>query len=153
MAPRKRGARPQKAGAVSRAALGKAADPRLVSYNASIDVDRKLWREDVEGSKAHARMLGEAGIIPKADAAKLVRGLDRVAEELARDALPFSDELEDIHTHVERRLAELVGSKVAGRLHTGRSRNDQVATDLRRGRRRARRGAGGAARALQRALV
>ncbi len=153
MATRKRGARPQKAGAVSRAALGKAADPRLVSYNASIDVDRHLWREDVEGSKAHARMLGEAGIIPKADAAKLVRGLDRVADELARGALPFSDELEDIHTHVERRLAELVGPKVAGRLHTGRSRNDQVALDERLWLRRACREAGAAIRAMQRALV
>lgn len=116
---------------VSRAALKGRADPRLISFNASIDVDRHLWREDIAGSVAHAEMLGATGIIPEEDAAELVKGLAQVARELERGELPFSDELEDIHTHVERRLSEIVGPEVSGRLHTGRSRNDQVALDER----------------------
>lgn len=145
--------RKSRAGAVSRAALAGRADPRLVSFNASIDVDRQLWREDIAGSIAHAEMLGACGIIPKADADKLVKGLARVAREIERGEMEWSEELEDIHTHVERRLGEIVGPHVAGRLHTARSRNDQVALDERLFLVRAAHEADLAIRNLQRALV
>jgi argininosuccinate lyase len=97
--------------------------------NASIGFDRKLWREDIEGSKAHAAMLAKQGIISAADAAEIRRGLDLIAAEIAKDRFVFKTELEDIHMNVEARLAELIGAP-AGRLHTARSRNDQVATDF-----------------------
>lgn len=143
----------QAAEAVSRAALGREADPRLVAFNASIAVDRHLFREDVAGSLAHAAMLGHAGLIPRADADELQRGLRLVLGELERGELPFSDALEDIHTHVERRLVELVGKDVAGRLHTARSRNDQVALDERLWLRRAVSEASAAITELVRALL
>jgi len=145
--------RRSRGGAVSRAALRGRADPRLVSFNASIHVDRHLWREDVAGSVAHVEMLGAAGIIPAADARRLIRGLERVAREIERGEMDWSEELEDIHTHVERRLAEILGPKVAGRLHTGRSRNDQVALDERLLLLRLGHEADLAIRGLQRALV
>ncbi len=97
--------------------------------NASIGFDRKLWREDIEGSKAHAAMLAKQGIISAADAEEIRRGLDLIATEIAEDQFVFKTELEDIHMNVEARLAELIGAP-AGRLHTARSRNDQVATDF-----------------------
>jgi argininosuccinate lyase len=97
--------------------------------NASIGFDRKLWREDIEGSKAHAAMLAKQGIISAADAAEIRKGLDVIAAEIAEDRFGFKTELEDIHMNVEGRLAELIGAP-AGRLHTARSRNDQVATDF-----------------------
>jgi argininosuccinate lyase len=100
-------------------------------FTDSLQVDRRLWREDVAGSIAHARMLGVAGIIPTADAAALVRGLQQVRRELDAGEFVFAESDEDIHTAVERRLHELLGPEVGGRLHTGRSRNDQVALDLR----------------------
>jgi argininosuccinate lyase len=98
--------------------------------NASIDVDARLWREDLAGSRAHAAMLRDQGIIGADDAAAILSGLDRIAEEFARDGVPRDQALEDIHMHVEHRLAELIGP-AAGRLHTARSRNDPVATDFR----------------------
>jgi argininosuccinate lyase len=97
--------------------------------NASIRFDKRLWREDIAASKAHAAMLRNQGIIGAADAAAILEGLDRVAAEFERNGVPERVELEDIHMTVEHRLAELVG-KAAGRLHTARSRNDQVATDF-----------------------
>ncbi len=97
--------------------------------NASIGFDRKLWREDIEGSKAHAAMLAKQGIISDTDAAEIHRGLDLIAAEIAEGQFVFKTELEDIHMNVEARLAELIGPR-AGRLHTARSRNDQVATDF-----------------------
>jgi argininosuccinate lyase len=98
-------------------------------FSASVGFDRELWREDVRGSIAHARMLGSQGIISKPEAETLVRGLEQIADELARGALALDPALEDIHTNIEKRLGELVGP-LAGKLHSGRSRNDQVATDL-----------------------
>ncbi len=98
--------------------------------NASIAVDKRLWREDIAASKAHAAMLGRQGIIASAEAAEIDRGLDAVAKEFAAGKLVEDPALEDIHMHVEHRLAELIGP-VAGKLHTARSRNDQVATDFR----------------------
>jgi argininosuccinate lyase len=97
--------------------------------NASIGFDKRLWREDIAASKAHAAMLRDQGIIGEADAAAILEGLDRIAAEYERDGVPERIELEDIHMTVESRLAELIGP-AAGRLHTARSRNDQVATDF-----------------------
>ena len=97
--------------------------------NASIAVDKRLWREDIAASKAHAAMLGAQGIIAADEAAAIAQGLDRVAEEYAAGKLVEDQALEDIHMHVEHRLGELIGP-VAGKLHTARSRNDQVATDF-----------------------
>ena len=98
--------------------------------NASIAVDKRLWREDIAASKAHAAMLGEQGILSNDEAAAIAQGLDQIAEEYAAGKLVEDPGLEDIHMHVERRLSELIGP-VAGKLHTARSRNDQVATDFR----------------------
>ena len=105
-------------------------DAIVEAINASIDFDRELFRQDIEGSKAHARMLGKQGIIAAEDAKKIVRGLDTILSEIEGGKFKFSRALEDIHTHVEARLKDLIGP-AAGRLHTARSRNDQVATDLR----------------------
>ncbi len=98
--------------------------------NASIPFDKALWRQDIAASKAHVAMLGAQSIITDGDAQTIADGLDRVAEEYARDGVPEDWDLEDIHMTTESRLAELIGP-VAGRLHTARSRNDQVATDFR----------------------
>jgi argininosuccinate lyase len=98
--------------------------------NASIGFDKRFWREDIQASKAHAAMLGAQGIIPAEDSATIRAGLDTIAAEYEANGVPEDPALEDIHMHVEARLAELIGP-VAGRLHTARSRNDQVATDFR----------------------
>lgn len=98
--------------------------------NASIPFDKALWREDIRASKAHVAMLGAQGIVSAEDAATISEGLDRIAAEYERDGVPEDWDLEDIHMTVEARLTELIGP-VAGRLHTARSRNDQVATDFR----------------------
>ncbi len=98
--------------------------------NASIPFDKALWRQDIAASKAHVAMLGTAGIIAAEDAATIAAGLDAVAAEYERDGVPVDWDREDIHMTTEARLAELIGP-VAGRLHTARSRNDQVATDFR----------------------
>lgn len=102
----------------------------MQQINVSIGVDKRLWRQDIEGSKAHAEMLGRQGIIPKKDAATLIKGLTKVEKEIQSGEFVFRDEYEDIHMNVEARLKEIVGD-VAGTLHTARSRNDQVATDFR----------------------
>lgn len=102
----------------------------MEAINASIDVDQRMAKQDIDGSRAHARMLAQQGIISEADAAAIDDGLAKVSEEIAQGLLTFRRELEDIHMNVEARLKEIVGEP-AGRLHTGRSRNDQVATDFR----------------------
>ena len=102
----------------------------MVRVNASVDFDKRLWRQDVAGSKAHAAMLAERGIIDESDNVALQRGLDRIAEAIESGQFAFSDELEDVHMNIESRLAALIGAP-AGRLHTARSRNDQVALDFR----------------------
>jgi len=101
----------------------------MEEINASIDFDRKLYRQDIRGSQAHARMLARQGIIAADDAEKIVAGLDTILREIEAGKFTFSRQLEDIHLNIESRLAELIGA-AAGRLHTARSRNDQVATDL-----------------------
>ncbi|KAB2868043.1 MAG: argininosuccinate lyase [Bauldia sp.] len=105
-------------------------DAIMEEINASIDFDKRLFRQDIEASRAHARMLAAQGIIAADDAEKIVSGLDTILGEIEAGTFTFSRALEDIHTHVEARLTELIGP-AAGRLHTARSRNDQVATDLR----------------------
>ncbi|MCC0056835.1 MAG: argininosuccinate lyase [Rhodobiaceae bacterium] len=102
----------------------------MEAINASIDFDRKLATQDIAGSRAHVAMLAATGIIDKADAEAIDAGLKTVAGELESGDFKFSRALEDIHMNVESRLAALIGP-VAGRLHTARSRNDQVATDFR----------------------
>ncbi|MFC7499159.1 argininosuccinate lyase [Enterovirga sp. GCM10030262] len=98
--------------------------------NASISFDKRLWRQDIQASKAHVAMLAAQRIVSGEDAAAIADGLDRIAAEYEAGGLSEDPALEDIHMHVEHRLAELVGP-AAGRLHTARSRNDQVATDFR----------------------
>jgi len=98
--------------------------------NASIPFDKALWREDLAGSRAHVAMLAKQGIVSEADARAIDEGLQQIAAEYERDGVPEDWDLEDIHMSVEARLTEIVGP-VAGRLHTARSRNDQVATDFR----------------------
>ncbi|MBV8682154.1 MAG: argininosuccinate lyase [Caulobacteraceae bacterium] len=120
--------------------------------NASIDVDRRLAAEDIAGSRAHAAMLAQTGVIEAADGAAIQEGLNRIEDEIQRGAFLFREELEDIHMNVEARLAELIGP-AAGRLHTARSRNDQVALDFRLWTREACGRAAGGLRELQRALL
>ncbi len=102
----------------------------MQEINASIGFDKRLAPQDVKGSKAHALMLAEAGIITKADAREIVKGLDQILGEIEGGTFAFKTALEDVHMNVESRLKELIGA-AAGRLHTARSRNDQVATDFR----------------------
>jgi len=102
----------------------------MQQINASIDIDQRMWREDIMGSKAHCEMLMAQSIIPHADGQKILDGLDQVVSEIENGELEFNIELEDIHMNIENRLKEIIGD-VAGKLHTARSRNDQVATDFR----------------------
>lgn len=120
--------------------------------NASIGFDKRLWRQDVAASKVHVAMLAAQGVVSEADADAIEEGLDRIADEYEAEGVPEDAALEDIHMHVESRLAELIGP-AAGRLHTARSRNDQVATDFRLWVRDAMDGALAGITALQRALV
>ncbi len=120
--------------------------------NASIPFDKALWRQDIAASKAHVVMLGAQGIVTPADAASITDGLDQVAAEYEKDGVPEDWDLEDIHMTTESRLADLIGP-VAGRLHTARSRNDQVATDFRLWVREAMEQVDAGLEQLQRALV
>ncbi len=105
-------------------------DAIMEAINASIGFDKRLAAQDIAGSRAHAAMLAAQGIISAQDAAAIDAGLEQVADEIASGAFPFRTELEDIHMNVEARLRELIGAP-AGRLHTARSRNDQVGVDFR----------------------
>ena len=99
-------------------------------YTVSIHYDRRLYREDISGSIAHALMLAKQGIIAEEEAEAIRHGLLSIEQEIEEDTFPWRPELEDIHMNVEARLKEKIGD-VAGKLHTARSRNDQVATDVR----------------------
>src|SRR5579859_4904345 len=103
--------------------------PIMEEINASIDFDRHLYRQDIAASKAHAAMLAKKGIITAEDAKSIAHGLDTILSEIEAGRFAFKRALEDIHMNVESRLGELIGPP-AGRLHTARSRNDQVATDF-----------------------
>src|SRR5579864_3688476 len=105
-------------------------DAIMEEINVSIDVDRHLYAQDIAASKAHADMLAAQGIITANDAKNIARGLDTILSEIGSGSFEFKRALEDIHMNVESRLADLIGP-AAGRLHTARSRNDQVATDFR----------------------
>ncbi len=100
------------------------------TFTASIDADRRLYAYDIEGSIAHCKTLAKADIISDEDAAILIRGLSQIKDEIEQEIFEFEDRLEDIHTHIEARLTQLVG-KAAHKLHTARSRNDQVVLDMR----------------------
>ncbi|MFN8441117.1 MAG: argininosuccinate lyase [Caldilineaceae bacterium] len=105
-------------------------DPLMEEFNASIGFDKRLWKADIQGSQAYARALARAGIINEAEAKQIIDGLDAVAAEWASGNFVIQPGDEDIHTANERRLSELIGA-TGGKLHTGRSRNDQIATDIR----------------------
>src|SRR5690606_40946188 len=102
----------------------------MQAINVSIGVDKRLWAQDLAGSRAHCRMLAQQGIIQQADAEAILGGLDVIEGEIKDGTFSFRDAYEDIHMNVEARLSELIGEP-SGRLHTARSRNDQVATDFR----------------------
>ncbi len=110
--------------------FGAGPDAVMQAINVSIGFDRKLWRQDIAGSRAHAAMLAATGILDEADVRAIDDGLRRIAAEIEAGGFVFQDALEDIHTNVEVRLTEIAGD-AARRLHTARSRNDQVATDFR----------------------
>ena len=105
-------------------------DKQARDYGASIPFDRRLYRQDIQASIAHARMLAKQGIIAGGEAAAIIRGLDSIRKEIERGRFQFRTELEDIHMNIEARLFERIG-ETAGKLHTARSRNDQMAVDLR----------------------
>ncbi|HEV3345531.1 MAG TPA: lyase family protein, partial [Methylomirabilota bacterium] len=106
------------------------ADPTAEAFTSSLSFDRRLWPYDLAGSAAWARALARAKLITRAELEGLLAGIDAVRAELEGGRFPFRRELEDIHMNVERRLVELAGP-VGGKLHTGRSRNDQIALDER----------------------
>jgi argininosuccinate lyase len=110
--------------------FSEAVDERVKRFTASVAFDRRLARFDIEGSLAHARMLASVGVLSASDLADIERGMGQIADEIARDAFEWSIDLEDVHLNIEKRLTALVGD-AGKRLHTGRSRNDQVATDVR----------------------
>ncbi|WP_395660917.1 argininosuccinate lyase [Aestuariivirga sp.] len=127
-------------------------DAIMEEINASIGFDKRLFAQDIAGSKAHAAMLAKQGIIPKSDALEIRKGLDQVQAEIEAGTFTFSRALEDIHLNVESRLKDLIGP-AAGRLHTARSRNDQVALDFRLYVRETADHLDGQLKALQRALA
>ncbi len=110
--------------------LPNSVDEAMQQLNASVDVDSALWKVDIAGSKAHARGLARVGVLSQEEADVLVKGLDQVASEIEAGDFVWDPAREDVHMNIEARLTEIVGP-VGGKLHTGRSRNDQVATDLR----------------------
>lgn len=99
-------------------------------FSASIDFDQRLYKEDIQGSIAHVTMLAEKGIILKKESDKIIKGLKQIKKEIESGKFPFREEFEDIHLNIEKRLIEKIGD-VGGKIHTARSRNDQVALDMR----------------------
>ncbi len=110
--------------------FAQATDPQVEAYTASVQFDRRLYKYDIQGSVAHARMLARCGLLSKAEADKIVAGLQEIGREIERGEFRFDPSFEDIHMAIEARLIEKVG-EAGAKLHTGRSRNDQVALDLR----------------------
>ena len=127
-------------------------DNRVEAFTESISFDRRLYRQDILASQAHARMLAEVGLLTADEATQIVAALDAIAGEIDRGEFAFSVKLEDIHTHIERALIERLGD-VGRKLHTGRSRNDQVVTDVKLWVRDAIDGLDGRLREMQRALL
>ena len=110
--------------------FGEGPDALAARFNASLPFDRALWREDLWQNRVHARMLKEVGLLTEEELAAILRGLDQIEGEIEAGTFPWREELEDVHMNLEARLMELIGPP-GGKLHTARSRNDQVATDLR----------------------
>ncbi len=110
--------------------FGEGTGALMEAYSESVSYDRRMYRQDIAGSKAHARMLGRRGILSAEEAERIIAGLDQVLDEIEAGAFPWRAEFEDVHMNVEQRLTELIGP-LGGKLHTGRSRNDQVALDFR----------------------
>lgn len=110
--------------------FGEGPDALAARFNASLAFDRALWREDLWQNRVHARMLHAVGLLSAEELEAILKGLDRIEEEIEAGTFPWREELEDVHMNLEARLTELVGPP-GGKLHTARSRNDQVATDLR----------------------
>ena len=110
--------------------FSEASSKLLEEFNASINFDKNLFEEDIAGSKAHAKMLGICGILKKDESEAIIKGLDEVLAEIRAGKFAFKIEDEDIHMAVEKRLSEIIGAELGGRLHTARSRNDQVALDF-----------------------
>ncbi len=110
--------------------FSEASNELLKEFNASLNIDRTLYMEDIQGSIAHATMLENCGILKKDELEAIVKGLEQVRVEIEQNRFVFNIEDEDIHMAIEKRLSELIGSEIGGRLHTARSRNDQVATDF-----------------------
>ncbi|KAI8815080.1 argininosuccinate lyase [Cladochytrium replicatum] len=106
-------------------------DPLMEKFNASINFDKRMWKADIQGSQVYAKALAVSGIISAKERDAIVTGLDAVGKEWESDTFVIKPTDEDIHTANERRLGEIIGTNTAGKLHTGRSRNDQVATDMR----------------------
>ncbi len=104
-------------------------DKRVIAFTESISFDRRLYRQDIQASQAHARMLAEGGLLSQNEAQEIVNSLEAIRGQIERGEFKFSTELEDIHTHIENALIELLGD-VGRKLHTGRSRNDQIVTDV-----------------------
>ena len=104
-------------------------DPIVQEYTRSVHVDSRLAPEDIQGSRAHVRMLAAQGLVTSQDEEQILKALGQIEEEIESGQFPYRDELEDIHMNIESRLQEIVG-EAGGRIHTGRSRNDQVALDL-----------------------
>ena len=99
-------------------------------FSASVDYDKRLYKEDIEGSVAHVTMLAESGIILKSEAEKIIKGLRQIEKEIDSGKFPFREEYEDVHLNIEKRLIEKIGD-TGGKIHTARSRNDQIALDMR----------------------
>ena len=110
--------------------FSEASSKLLEEFNASINFDKNLFEEDIAGSKAHAKMLGVCGILKKDESEAIIKGLDEVLSEIRAGKFEFKLEDEDIHMAVEKRLSQIIGAELGGRLHTARSRNDQVALDF-----------------------
>ena len=113
-----------------RGRFAEATDQFVERFTASVDFDRRLFREDITGSIAHAKMLNKIGILSAEECDIIVGGLEEILAEIASNKFIWRVELEDVHMNIEHRLIELVGA-TGKKLHTGRSRNDQVATDIR----------------------
>ncbi|HAS85265.1 MAG TPA: argininosuccinate lyase, partial [Candidatus Competibacteraceae bacterium] len=105
-------------------------DAFVAAFTASVEFDRRMYRQDIAGSIAHARMLTRIGVLTEADCAAIIAGLTEIRAEIERSDFEWSVALEDVHMNIEARLTERIGA-AGKRLHTGRSRNDQVATDIR----------------------
>jgi argininosuccinate lyase len=127
-------------------------DKRVEVFTESISFDRRLYRQDIAASQAHARMLADVGLLTPDEAGQIVAGLDAIASEIERGEFVFTTALEDIHTHIERALIDRLGD-IGRKLHTGRSRNDQVVTDVKLWVREAIDGIDGRLHALQNALL